>query len=419
MKNISINKQSGAVSLFVVVFFMLLVTVVTVSFLRLMISDQQQASNNDLSQSAFDSAQAGVEDAKRALLKYKQDCFVNRAGCSAAANAISTNECNGALTGISGNGATGPNGKTKEIMVQQSTSGSDAALDQAYTCVTISLMTADYTGNLAGNQSQLVPLISGRAFDRVQVEWFSREDITASGPTAPVSLTGVSGTGQPLLAQGQWPVNRPPIIRSQLIQFARTFTMSDFDMVSGDQSNSATMFLYPTSQLNIGDRAFTDYDQRKTDAADDPNKKDRITTPTAVSCESSLTDGGFACSSILLLPEAVGASGAGDRTAFLRLTPLYNATHFRVTLWNGPFDPDDPIDLNNPSSPAVSFKEVQPAIDSTGRANDVFRRVVSRVNLFDTTFPYPDATVNVTGDFCKDFSVTDIEYIPSTTTCNP
>ena len=45
-------RQSGAVSLFAVIFGAMLLTIVTIGFIKLMIMDQRQSSDNDLSQSA-------------------------------------------------------------------------------------------------------------------------------------------------------------------------------------------------------------------------------------------------------------------------------------------------------------------------------------------------------------------------------
>ena len=111
----------------------------------------------------------------------------------------------------------------------------------------------------------------------------------------------------------------------------------------------------------------------------------------------------------LRLPNPIG--GGSDRTAFLRLTPFYNATHFQIVLSNG-----DP----SAAGGIIKFKDVQPIVDSTGRANDMFRRVESRVDLYNTNFPYPDATIDITGNFCKNFAVSnDPATYQTSNTCTP
>ncbi|MFZ1250367.1 MAG: hypothetical protein WAR37_02880 [Candidatus Microsaccharimonas sp.] len=405
MKSTSTTKQAGAVSLFVVIFATLIITVITVSFLRIMVNDQRQSSDSDLSQSAYDAAQAGVEDAKRALLRYQRICSETPSSCAALSDSLSTDVCNAAVLvgGVvsSANVSGGSPGKPGEIIVQQSTSSSDKALDQAYTCLKIKLQTEDYLGVLEPNTSQIIPLVSetnpGDAtdhlpFDTATVQWFSREDL--SNDTGTVALEPMSSS-QPLYQQSNWPLDRPPVLRAQLIQFGSSYTMGGFDSVSGSQSNSNTVFLYPTSSAGATNSdLFIARDTRSDNPTDMPDADSAATTPLPVRCESNISAGGYSCKMSLRLPEPIGG---GDRTAYLRLSTLYNATEFRLVLSNGV------PDLSG--SNIVKFKDVQPEVDSTGRANVLFRRVLSRVSLFDTSFPYPDATIDVNGNFCKDFGV--------------
>ena len=121
-------------------------------------------------------------------------------------------------------------------------------------------------------------------------------------------------------------------------------------------------------------------------------RKTGVKSPEPVKCSGKLSSGGYACSVTLTLPQAIGNTD-DSRTAYLRLTPMYNATHFRVSL-AGTAGPQN-------------FDSVQPSIDSTGRASTQYSRVMTRVDLANTNFPFPEASVDLTGNLCKDFVVTD------------
>ena len=390
----------GAVSLFMVIFSMLVITIVTVGFLRIMTADQRQATANDLSQSAYDSALAGVEDAKRALLKYQRDCIADSTKCGGTfKEALKSDTCNAAVTRFAGVAETS-NG---EVLVQQSTgSVNDRNLNQAYTCVTVTPDTEDYVGTLGPNEQVLIPLRAANGtFDRVVLSWFSREkDVkSASGDIDRAPVAGMA-----MLAQDRWPDNRPPVMRTQLMQFGPDFLLSDFDAeTTSGESNANTAFLYPTSS-NVNTMNIATNDGRRAGSAEYPSQASATNTPYPASCRANVSAGGYACEMTVILPRAIGST-SDARTAYLRLVSLYKGTSFKVELRSG--------DSNTP----VLFDGVQPAIDSTGRANDLFRRVKARVNLEAASFPFPEAAVDVADNFCKDFTVTPEQYI--TGTCRP
>jgi len=376
------RKESGAVSLFLVVFAMLLITIVTLGFLRIMLNDQQQASNNDLSKSAYDSSLAGVEDAKRALIYLRTVCGSgDTAACTAVRNRMNSDTCNAGLSDVVSVTA------NKEVLVQQQQSANDTALNQAYTCVKIKLQTPDYLGTIAANTSKLIPLTATGDFNTITVEWYSEEDLGAGTKIVNLLPDTDAEASQPLFKQANWVPTRPSLLRTQLMQVGSSFSLSDFDAASSSvvNSNANTLFLYPSGRTGVA-RSVTD----QWGFADEDIRQTPIGTPQATKCSGNLTGGGYACSVQLTLPQAVGQSGS-ERTAYLRLTALYNSTHFRVSLGQN-----------------AKFSDVQPSIDSTGRANDLYRRVESRVDLVDTNFPFPEAAVDLTGNFCKDFAISTV-----------
>jgi Tfp pilus assembly protein PilX len=388
--------QSGAVSLFVVIFAALLMTVVTISFVQLMVKDQQQATTSDLSQSAYDSAQAGVEDAKRLLL-LDQSCrnnpdFSERCDDVAAALTPAPGSTETACGAIArGLGIGDPN---TETLVQQSAGSNDSKLDQAYTCVKIGVDTGDFKGEVAANQTSLVPLQGTSDFDTVELSWFTKTDVAgddaSANPTIGFPSTGTDVNLPPV--GDKWKVNYPALMRTQFMQTGSRFTLSDFDNSQPDnKSNANTLFLYPAS-AGTNNKSF---------ALD--GRRSPTNAPQPVRCQQNFVTSEYACTVRLTIPTPI--DGSATRNAFLRLSALYNGAHFQVKLLRG--------------SAEVPFKGVQPVVDSTGRANDLFRRVQARVQL-TSDMTYPDAVIDLDGDLCKNFTVTnDDNGYSGSATCTP
>lgn len=403
MKSMTTNhKQAGAVSIFVVIFATLLMAIITVGFIRLMISEQQKAAESDLSQSAYDSALTGVEDAKRAILLYQNACKSGAPNCAVLTNRLVSDQCNSGIRNIvlsNGSIADGVGGGTGEVMIQQSEN--DRSLNQAYTCVKVQVDAPNYEGTLAENGSVLVPLIGTGAFNEVTIEWFDSKD---AGGTA-INLPATSPDSRKMIAKSSWPTNRPALLRAGLMQFGTDFTQDEFDTTKPGQSNANTVFLFPQRSGELLENEFLGLDPRYTNeaTAGDLTTLDPKGLPTETKCETAVDGaaGPYACKMRLKLPDPIDG---GDRTAYLRLSALYNKSNFRLTLSR------DGTDLN--------FKGVQAVVDSTGRANDLFRRVESRIDLTDTTFPYPDAALDLGGNLCKTFGVDDTTYYPGLT-CTP
>jgi hypothetical protein len=389
-------KQQGAVSLFVVIFAALLMTIVTVGFVQLMIKDQQQATTSDLSQSAYDSSLAGVEDAKR-LLILDQSCRDGTAGPG-----VDCNKVTAALTpsGASGEtecdtlAASGVVGETNGETIIQKTTGDDASkqLDQAYTCVKITTNTDNYKAQLAVNQSSVIPLRGVSEFDTVTISWFSKDDLPNPNDTTLTYGTALEGTSLPPVGD-KWKFNRPSLMRAQLMQTGASFTQADFNDGQNSGSDNNTLFLFPaTAGANSLPFAATDPRRSPTNA------------PHVVRCEPDLRTSDYACQMTLTLP-APNDGNTVNRNAYLHLGALYNGAHYKVEL--------------KKANVPVKFDRVQPIVDSTGRANDAFRRVQARVEL-KSDFTYPEAAIDIAGDLCKNFTITDNNAgYSSSPTCTP
>ncbi len=362
-------KERGAAPLIVVAFASVLFTIVTMGFIRIMISEQIRSSNDQLARVAYDAAMSGVEDAKRVL----QLCDSGGAESSAACAAISAKKCNTvqAALGI---------GTEKEVLLRtDSVSGIETSkqFDQAYTCVKIDRVTKSIVGKLLNEGSNVISLKSVAPFSKVRVSWTTKEDIDSEL----LSFVNMNGTKISIPALSEWPSNRPAMLRSQLIQYSNTsgFNSASFDNTSSGKMNSSTIYLAPveTGAIDVNFNDFVEVSRRSGKQKVLPAK-----------CSKSSGFSIYYCTNEFTLPNPIGGDES-NREAFLRLTSHYNTAHYKIELLDN---------LGN----VVAFDGVQPIIDSTGRVSNIYRRVAASVQAesFESEL-FPRATVDVTNDFSK------------------
>ena len=391
------NFKKGGVSIFIVIVVGVLVSIMSASFLRLMFRDQEQASKLDLSQSAYDSAQAGVEDAKRFLRIFRSACGSSGTGsfegvtynCNAMRDAIQNESCYTLATAGIGNA----NGET----IIQTNSGSggassrDADLNQAYTCVKIRMNTADFLGRTNDGAPSVINLKGATAFNRVRIRWHSRENMTNGDNITLDTLSNPSV--RPRIDSRNWRnQNRPAILKAQFYGYVPHLGMSSSDMDTpypDDGNGASEMLFYPTNSTS----ALSSNVSNMPTVRRNESSSQATTNYTFTRCSDRMdaNSNAYACETTV----NIGRSVSPNDVLYLRLTPLMNDSNFRVELLNG--------------NTVVDFAGVQPTVDSTGRANTQLRRVESRIGFNDTSFPVPLFSAQTESDeepICKEFSVT-------------
>lgn len=401
MKNkfTTIKTRSGAASLFITVFTILLLSIIALSFTRLIMSEVARTSNNDLSQSAYDSALAGIEDAKIALLKYhdclnkgfKSDPHAQPDTCGriiyAMSQGIAAQSCDTVANTL--NRTIEDHGVIVQETKNSTTTGNSANMLQAYTCVTIQEELNDYRSTLdTQNRIRIIPLrtagTGGGVNDiaSIKLSWFS--DVNANH-------NGIHNTkySNDLTLPSSAERLAPPVVSVQLLQADQIFSLGQLSTAAGDNNtNRGALYLKPVARGGSGDSLSSQIVSLSADKSDN-----QLFT---VNCAS----GAFYCHSQIQLPNTFSGSHLRNE----------GASFLIVTLPYGQPDTDISIQLYNQYNKPLNFTGVQARVDSTGRANDLYRRVETRIELVDIHFPYPEFAIQMndseTSVIGKDFWVT-------------
>ena len=383
--------KQGMASIYIVVFVTMLIGVITLSFLRIMLSESGRTEKSTLADSALNSALAGVEDAKSILMAYHSCDPADRSGeCTRAREAISaTKESDNCdlFKGDTGEQNVGINEDSGEIT------------DQAYTCVNLTIR-----GNFVGAITKERPIlvVPMRIEDPskigtikgVKLRWSSSK---GNGGTTSISTlsgdynksvndkrsSGVLGENGVVYSDGTDNTRAQNGLKVTLIQSDASYSINSFYSAAGeDNTNRGTLMLLPSSDAG----AFESIDSKEFAKSADKT----YNSPIAVKCDE---DPNAECSVKLNFPDPASGARIQD-TFFLVISGVYsepNIDNVTITMF------DDAGD--------VDFFDVQPIVDSTGRAGDMMRRVEVRLNP-DYAALVPLSELTVDGDLNKNFFVT-------------
>lgn len=396
--------KKGVASLYIVIFATLLFGVITVSFARIILSEASQSSDDDLSRSAYDAALAGVEDAKYYVNKYYNCIKTNSEDICNKDWGIFTEKYvlkNGAYDGTEQNDwncddgfplwkrmgkPIGSNGR-KEVLIQEGNNDQGEFTDQAYTCVLVSDVVPDYRGTLsADTRTKVIPLGIDRdgnntststnsnlsGVKKVRFSWYSDMNRGANDVDYRLSSNGKF--------DNKSNATIPPTMQLSFIKFSGTSTNIETTYhVENTSDNYSTMVFLPSGKTDTPE-VYQVSNTTLKDAGNVEQGGNSLThKPFEISCTKNAE---FACSVEIELPEAMSNSDTAFLVASLPYGDAY--TDFAVTLLGD-------------NDRVIYLKGVQISVDSTGRTNQLVRRVESRLDPADLFFPYPQYALELNG----------------------
>lgn len=403
--------KKGVAAIYVVVFTTMLIGIITLSFLRIMLSESGRTLNDTMSDSAYNAALAGVEDAKYVISKYEKKVSGSDTSIPDDFKNIvetKTDDCDIIKEAMEKLHVTGLTDGTDYYI---GTDGSRSDQDQAYTCVTIKLE-GDFRGTLTSNDPTLiVPLKpSGKGDNKaekvakIELTWYSSGDdddvsnaisghllenlqsdglngavnntaVVSSAATGVLGKKGVKSDDEQTIFNGL----RMMLVQSPLGDTNPDYYSSDTDAKT---TNRGTLMLLPSTE------GASVIDKQELVASADKN----LNAPQAVKCENGI------CKVTISLPKPKDPMGR-DRDPdnfFLVLNTVYSNPTTKVI-----------IKMKNDSDGEIPFFNVQPIVDSTGRSGDLFRRVEARIGTKNGATLLPTAELSSNSDIKKDFYVTE------------
>ena len=302
-----------------------------------------------------------------------------------------------------------------EVLVQETktSGGSSNNINEAYTCTMIKTRLNDYRASLSSSDTyQVVKANLGggvRASDieTVRLSWYSNREGSIFNFTNFLS-TSYRVAFQPLKSVK---VAAPPTISVGLIQTANVFTLEQLNgKASGNQTDRATMYFVPTNNRSAAmTSSANNYiglyngSLNKISEAQIASTNDHMKDlPFVTFCDPNNTSDEFTCSVELKLPKPIGGDRSDETFMFVVSLPYGQPdTDFSlefICASGNPCSKQTNADGSTSDSNIAIIDGAQVVIDSTGRANDLYRRVELRLESMDSAFTYPMYAIQVFGE---------------------
>ncbi|MEO5499383.1 MAG: hypothetical protein ABIR46_02705 [Candidatus Saccharimonadales bacterium] len=374
-----LSDQRGLVSFYTVILFALIFSVVAVGFTRIMLDEQGQTLEDDLSKSAYNSAIVGIEDAKRAMV------YCNSVDTTQACRDDLYNQtCPGFNASFRFSG----------IGIPQNTGTvGDADLGQSYSCVTISPDTRNLEGRLTmgyTTDTAMYELMTVNNFAEIKLRWHAGINLFGLDGSTPNPFPSAASRG---LTDGNprrpdWnylpsaPANSkyPTMLKITTIEAHVSGNIQIHDTSGLQRLVMNTTYMVPDNRT----AANSVIDVTNSNVS--PSKR------TYASCQSGDVTG-YECETTIKFSNGNGNSGP----RYISIQALYADAYYQMT-------------AHTNSGTLVNFRGVQPTIDSTGVAGSAYRRVQARVK-FGTIPLNINSVLDTGGGVCKNFRVGVADYI--------
>lgn len=346
-KNIKTN-ESGFAALVIAITLVTVMSLITIGFAQVIRNESKQALNRQLSSQAYYAAEAGINDALRAIENgysgQKKTCGRLTPADGPGAKFLGNNNVD--------TSGTGSNGSAQWSCLLIDTAPSSVEYSSIDT-ETPTIFTAEAVDSADG--------VTNVAVNSITVAWHDADATNVNfRPT-----TGVTNNSFPI--GSSW--GAPGVLRLAVTPIPAAFTRESL------KQTTFTSFLYPNRSIPAGLVGAINYAADQTQSGqivDGQCHKDNTATQTRYCAIKMTIPGGFP---------------AGTKL-FFNLRSIYSNTSVKIT-------------VNDGNSRLVG---AQSMIDSTGRSEDVLKRIQVRIPT-EESYYYPGFGLESVNGICKKLSV--------------